>query len=190
MKKRARIIISTSTGDQAPDTFIDQMLIKAIMADSAPAEFDALTAEEFSNEYGYDIMLPEDASGMKNNGKTVVSVLGELEEENGTVNIRYMESEITNMMGTETVISFSDPDEVTMVRTGGVSTALCFNRDLQRRICWYNETLFPIDISVITERFKNTIDGEKGGTLDVLYSVEMKGLTMERSHFTLQVKPM
>ena len=190
MKKKARIIISTSTGEQAPDTFIDQMLIKAILADSNPAEFEALTADEFANEYGYDMAIPEEALKPRGDGKTVVSVIGELEEDNGTVNIRYMESEITNMMGTETVISFSDPDEVTMVRTGGVSTALCFNRDLQRRICWYNETLFPIDISVITERFKNTVDGTKGGTLDVLYSVEMKGLTMERSHFTLQVKPL
>ena len=93
------------------------------------------------------------------------------------------------MAGAETLISFSDPAEVTMVRTGSVNTALCFNQRLERRICWYNDSIFPVDVSIITEKFKNTITAEKGGVLDVVYSVEMKGLPMENSHFILQVKP-
>lgn len=189
MKKRARIIISNSVGSQASDAFIERMLIKAIFSDTKVTEIDGASVDDFSDEFDFDGGF-SDMNGRGGRGRTVVHVIGELEEDNGTVNVRYVESEITDMAGAETLISFSDPDEVTMVRTGSVNTALCFNRALERRICWYNETLFPVDVSVITEKFKNTIDGERGGILDVVYSVEMKGLPMETSHFTVQVKPL
>ena len=189
MKKKARIIISSSVGNQASDAFIERMLIKAIFSDTQVADIDGAPIDEFSGDFG-DIFPNGDMNGKGGHGRTVVHVIGELEEVNGTVNIRYMETEITDMAGAETLISFSDPDEVTMVRTGSVNTALCFNKALERRICWYNETLFPVDVSVITERFKNTVDFERGGTIDVVYSVEMKGLPMETTHFTVQVKPL
>ena len=191
MKKKAIIIISSSVGAHAGDAFVERMLLKAIFSDSDGAEIDGTPIDDFSDELDYgDVFSNPDMNGKVESGRTVVHVLGELEEVNGTVNVSYMESEITDMAGAMTVISFSDPGEVTMVRTGGVNTALCFNKALERRICWYNESLFPVDVSVITERFKNTIDSERGGVLDVVYSVEMKGLPMETSHFTLQVKPL
>ena len=184
MKKNARIIITNSAYDQASDDFVEKMLIKAIFSD---AKMDGAIDGVFSEEMDCDEFFSEvDAKGRS--GRTTVSVIGEIEESDGVVNIRYPETEITNMAGAETLISFSDPDEVTMVRTGSVRTALCFNRALERRVCWYNESVFPVDVSVITERFKNTLNIEKGGILDVIYSVEMKGLPMENSHFTVQVK--
>lgn len=187
MKKRARIIISNYVGDQASDALVERMLLKAIFSDTGVTELDGDVSDGSIGDDFYGDYPPVE----KGSGKTVVSVIGELEEtENGTVNVRYTETEITDMAGAETLISFSDSDEVTMVRTGSANTALCFNADLGRRICWYNESLFPIDVSVITERFKNTIDGRRGGVLDVVYSVEMKGLTMETSRLTVQVKPL
>lgn len=161
-----------------------------------------------------DEILPEDFDSVIGGGKTVVSVIGEMEaKEDGTVNIRYLESEITNMAGVETLISFSDPDEVTFIRTAkpeieellsrlisspkvtvisdsSVRTVLCFNKALERRFCWYNNVNFSTDVSVVTEKFSNTIDGERGGKLDVLYRVEMSAVTTEVSHLTVQVIPL
>ena len=189
MKKKARIIISNSTGDQLSDALVEQMLIRTIFSDGGVTPLDGIDVDDIAE---YDNMLGalENRNNSEDRSKTVVSVIGELEEQDGVVNIRYMESELTDMAGVETLISFSDPDEVTMVRTGMVSTALCFNKALERRVCWYNEIMFPIDISVITDRFKNTVSGTRGGVLDVVYSVEMKGLPMETSHLTVQVKPL
>ena len=189
MKKRARIIISNSVGNQAADAFVERMLIKAIFSDAQVAEVDdAMPFDELSDG-GAVGGFPEMEMNGRGSGMTTVSIIGEIEDADGVINIRYMETEITDMAGATTLVSFSEPGEVTMVRTGSVNTALCFNSRLERRICWYNDSIFPVDVSVITERFKNTITAEKGGVLDVVYTVEMKGLPMENSHFILQVKP-
>lgn len=183
MVKNARIIISNSSQAQASDGFVERMLLKAIFSD---AQVDGLV-EDIVEQIDGEELFSGGEMNVSGNG-TTVSVIGEIEEKDGNVCVRYPETEITNMAGSETLISFSDPDEVTMVRTGSVRTALCFNRALERRVCWYNDGFFPVDVSVITERFKNTLSIEKGGALDVVYSVEMKGMPMETSHFTVQVK--
>ena len=189
MKKRARIIISNSVGNQAADAFVEKMLIKAIFSDAQVPEVDSMPYDDFADGMGASGFPEMDLNGKGGSPMTTVSVIGEIEEEGDVINIRYMETEITDMAGATTQVSFSDPGEVTMVRTGSVNTALCFNQRLERRICWYNDSIFPVDVSIITEKFKNTITAEKGGVLDVVYSVEMKGLPMENSHFILQVKP-
>lgn len=203
MKKSVRIIISNSTGNE-------RMLINALFSNQIS---DGLHRDALE-EAVLDEILPEDFDSVIGGGKTVVSVIGEMEaKEDGTVNIRYLESEITNMAGVETLISFSDPDEVTFIRTAkpeieellsrlisapkvtvisdsSVRTVLCFNKALERRFCWYNNVNFSTDVSVVTEKFSNTIDGERGGKLDVLYRVEMSAVTTEVSHLTVQVIPL
>ena len=188
MKKNAKIIITNSTRNQMADEFVERMVIKAIFSD-AQIDMSGGIDDDFSGEIAPEDFI-SDINGKGEGNKTTVAVIGELEEVDGTVNIRYMESEITNMDGAETVVSFSDHDEVSMVRTGSVRTALCFNKALERRVCWYNDSLFPVDVSVITEYFKNTVTFEKGGIIDVVYTVEMKGVPMENSHFSVQVKPL
>ena len=76
-----------------------------------------------------------------------------------------------------------------MVRTGAAQTTLQFDGGCGRRICSYN-SIVPFEISVVTERIKNSVTLEKGGVLDVVYCVEMKGMPLERCHLTVNIKPL
>jgi len=189
MKKRARIIITTSCIGQPSDDVMERVLLNALFSEIGASESEFADSDIYE-EVDMTELRRNTEKSIAESGRTVVSVIGEISEENGETVIRYRESDITHMAGAETRICFSESDEVTMVRTGSVSTALSFNGALERRFCWYNEAFFPVDISVITEQFKNTVTVSRGGTLDVIYCIEMNGIHMETSRLTVQVKPL
>ena len=192
MKKKVLIRITSVESAPVTDMLMESLLLRAVMNDGGEGEID----DGYDNDgaYGDDcgfgaegLMLPE---GMRGGERTTVSAIGEMEEVDGNIILRYSESELTGMAGAETVISFCDPDEVTMVRYGSVNTALCFCASLERRICCYGGPIVNTGVSVITDKFNNTLNIVNGGRLEVVYRVVISGVPVEeRTKLLIKVEP-
>ncbi|MBS5733195.1 MAG: DUF1934 domain-containing protein [Clostridiales bacterium] len=116
-------------------------------------------------------------------------VRGEAEVKNGTFVLRYMETELTGMAGTETTISFDvhNRDCVTLLRSGEVKTALTFLKG-QRSISTYDTPQIPFSLCVYTMHMKNDLQ-LTGGSLVLEYLVEIRGAFAQHNRLVLQITP-
>lgn len=179
------------------DEFEDELDIEdddEIMLSVRSALSKALGIEEPSEDYPTLVELPRkryDDEFIERNVKrepAILSSIGKMSMNNDVLRITYSESELTGHSGSRVIYSFDDPNEVAMVRLGGAKTAMAFNGNGERRLCNYGYFL-PFEVSVITHKLKNTINFEQGGTLKVLYTLEMRGIPLEKCRLTLTVKP-
>ena len=83
----------------------------------------------------------------------IISTEGLLKIENGRFEISYKESEATGMEGATTTVYFleSQPEIVSMIRSGSVSTALVFE-ERKRHHCVYNTPYMPFELCVHTKK--------------------------------------
>lgn len=102
--------------------------------------------------------------------------------------LSYEESELTGMEGTSSQLSFmrSQPELVTMLRSGSVSTALVFEPN-KRHFCTYKTPFMPFEVCVHTLRIDNKLLSE-AATLDLDYIVEIRGAQAERCRLHLEIK--
>lgn len=102
--------------------------------------------------------------------------------------LSYEESELTGMEGTSSQLSFmrSQPELVTMLRSGSVSTALVFEPN-KRHFCTYKTPFMPFEVCVHTLRIDNKLLGD-AATLDLDYIVEIRGAQAERCRLHLEIK--
>ena len=102
--------------------------------------------------------------------------------------LSYEESELTGMEGTSSQLSFmrSQPELVTMLRSGSVSTALVFEPN-KRHFCTYKTPFMPFEVCVHTLKIDNKLLGE-AATLDLDYIVEIRGAQAERCRLHLEIK--
>ena len=104
------------------------------------------------------------------------------------VELVYAESELTGMQGSVTAIGFdpSNPDLVSMVRTGPVRTAMTFEEG-KRHICLYNTPFSEFEVCVRTLKVKNRLLEEN--TLELDYLREIHGAQAEHCKMTVTVRP-
>ena len=102
------------------------------------------------------------------------------------VSLTYEETEITGMEGSKTVVSFlkSQPDLVTMSRTGAVNTALVFEPK-KRHICSYNTPYMPFELCVRTIAMDNRLESD--GEFNLEYIIEIRGATAEHNTLSLKI---
>jgi uncharacterized beta-barrel protein YwiB (DUF1934 family) len=102
--------------------------------------------------------------------------------------LSYEESELTGMEGTSSQLSFmrSQPELVTMLRSGSVSTALVFEPN-KRHFCTYKTPFMPFEVCVHTLRIDNQLLSD-AATLDLDYLVEIRGAQAERCRLHLEIK--
>ncbi|MBQ7398552.1 MAG: DUF1934 domain-containing protein [Clostridia bacterium] len=102
--------------------------------------------------------------------------------------LSYEESELTGMEGSSSQLSFmrSQPELVTMLRSGSVSTALVFEPN-KRHFCTYKTPFMPFEVCVHTLRIDNKLLGD-AATLDLDYIVEIRGAQAERCRLHLEIK--
>lgn len=100
--------------------------------------------------------------------------------------IAYDETELTGMEGSSTVVSYDmrEPNTVTMLRTGAVSTTLVFEKG-KRHHCVYSTPYMPFEVCVRTLDVKNEL--ADGGTLSIDYIVEIRGARAERTKFSMRI---
>ncbi len=104
------------------------------------------------------------------------------------VELVYAESELTGMQGSLTAIGFepSNPDLVSMVRTGPVRTAMTFEEG-KRHICLYNTPFSEFEVCVRTIKVNNRLLEENRLELD--YLIEIHGAQAEHCKMTVTVRP-
>lgn len=147
-------------------------------------EVDAsLFSEELSQDILYAVAERESAEPEKMQIKTEGTFTV---TDDGKVQISYDESELTGMEGSSTVVSFDmrEPDTVTMIRTGAVSTTLVFEKG-KRHHCVYSTPYMPFEVCVRTLDVANGLGD--GGKLSIDYIVEIRGARAERTKFSMRI---
>ena len=106
--------------------------------------------------------------------------------DDGKVQISYDETELTGMKGSSTVVSFDmkEPNTVSMIRTGAVSTTLVFEKG-KRHHCVYSTPYMPFEVCVRTLDVVNAL--VDGGKLSIDYIVEIRGARAERTKFSMRI---
>ena len=102
--------------------------------------------------------------------------------------LSYEESELTGMEGSSSQITFlySQPELVTMLRSGSVSTALVFEPG-KRHFCTYKTPFMPFEVCVQTLHIDNQLLSPTA-TLDIDYLVEIRGAEAERCRLHLEIR--
>ena len=159
-----------------------------------------------TERYGVAAQLFEDvATGMSEADVFVNSMLEPQDEDEGPqsmemysdarlrltddmFSLSYEESELTGMAGSSSQLSFmrSQPELVTMLRSGSVSTALVFEPN-KRHFCTYKTPFMPFEVCVHTLMIDNKLLGDTA-TLDLDYIVEIRGAQAERCKLHLEIK--
>ena len=115
-------------------------------------------------------------------------VEGRYHDDGTRVAISYEEGELSGMEGSRVTLSYQkgSPAHLTMLRTGSVKTALIFEAG-RRHECVYQTPYAPFDVCVQTSRVQNAI--EALGTLQLEYTVQIKGAQPEHTKMTLTLLP-
>ena len=170
MLKKVRIFLTTERVGVATRLFEDMLdgmteadvLADAIFAPSDGSEDEPQTTEMFSDAR---LRLTDDMFSLS-----------------------YEESELTGMEGSSSQISFlySQPELVTMLRSGSVSTALVFEPG-KRHFCTYKTPFMPFEVCVQTLHIDNQLLSPTA-TLDIDYLVEIRGAEAERCRLHLEIR--
>ena len=125
--------------------------------------------------------IDDDADTLDLTGEGFLTIDG------SNVEIIYSESELTGMDGATTKIVFNteEPQRVTMLRGGSVTTAMVFEPGV-RHVCIYETPVMPFELCIHTLKIENRL--LKCGKLYLDYIVEFKGAQAERTKFTLSIE--
>lgn len=129
-----------------------------------------------------------DISGDTEESEYVMNCRGNLALREGRLYLCYTEPEIEGEETCHTEISFlpDEPGCVTVTRSGGVSASFVLSEGA-RGISVYNTPFGPIEMCVWAKKISNTVS-ESGGTLSMDYTVELKGLTAQRTQITVSAE--
>lgn len=118
----------------------------------------------------------------------IMDCRGTLEIRGGRLYLSYSEPQAEGEDPCDTEISFdvNDPECVTVTRSGGVSASfvLCAG---SRGISVYKTPFGPIEMCVWTKKISNTMN-INGGVLSMDYTVELKGMTAQRTRITVSAE--
>ena len=93
------------------------------------------------------------------------------------------------MPGCKTSLKFS-PNSLRMNRIGtgeGLQTAIEFEKG-KRFYGVYETPAEPIEMEVLTDRFEKQLDEKGLGTVDVDYTISLKGLAESRTTLSIEVR--
>ncbi|MBR6529908.1 MAG: DUF1934 domain-containing protein [Clostridia bacterium] len=124
-----------------------------------------------------DFSLPE-----KNERSVELSTCGTLTQSDEGLAVTYDETEITGLSGCVTTFTLSD-DLVCLSRAGEVKSHLVFEHGKRFQL-YGGAGPFPINVQCHS---LSTDMGENGGVIDIDYSVEVAGSTVEHNAYTIRV---
>ncbi len=159
--------------------------IKSIRRETAMIPVDPVSANMDPENNDYDV--PQE------NGTEEPEVLemissGSLFMRDDCIVLSYAETELTGMEGAQTEISFpmKTPGLVSMCRTGTVTTTLVFEQG-KRSHCVYETPFMPFEVCVHTFKVVNRL--VDNGTLELDYTIEIRGACAERTKLSVTITP-
>lgn len=155
----------------------------AVKADLFDAVYDKEIAQLTED---ISIMVPDEVEGEQEKETLEMITQGLVRVRGGRVEIVYDEGELSGMEGSRTVVSYDlhDPNTVSMIRSGAVSTALVFERGV-RHLCTYETPYMPFQIGVFALHVDNRLESE--GVICLDYLIEIRGAQAERCRMTMTV---
>lgn len=99
--------------------------------------------------------------------------------------LAYAESELTGLEGTETAMEIL-PDRVTLTRTGEVCSQMVFEEGRIHRSL-YDTPYGSMEIGINTRQMRSTV-GERGGELEIAYSIEINHRLAGENLFHVHVR--
>ena len=105
--------------------------------------------------------------------------------EDGTGYLRYLESEVTGLPGTETCMEIR-PDEVVVDRRGGVTSRMVFRRG-EKNSFQYETPFGMATLGMNTQRIRHDFS-PRGGSMVIDYVIDVEHAVVERNRFCLQVR--
>lgn len=106
-------------------------------------------------------------------------------QENGNYTVRYQESELTGLEGTQTTIQVED-HSVTILREGQVNSQMVFEAG-RRHLTMYNTPYGTLAIGVNTRHMKVDLD-ETGGSIEIDYALEVDHAVAGENLFCISIK--
>lgn len=107
-------------------------------------------------------------------------------EEDGSFRLSYEDTEITGLEGCLTTFCLSATGMLIMLRRGTVKTCMVFEEG-RRHLCDYGAVGGAPTVFLHTHSLWANLD-ENGGTLQVEYSVELRGTRTERNSLSILVE--
>lgn len=99
--------------------------------------------------------------------------------------LSYQESALTGMEGTQTNIEIF-PRSVVLTRTGQVCSEMVFEQGV-RHLSLYNTPYGSLEVGVAARKIHSTI-GDRGGELEVNYSIDIDHRLAGENSFSLKVR--
>lgn len=120
------------------------------------------------------------------NGVLEIVCEGEIKEDNGRVVLKYLEN-ADLLADWVTTVSFdiNDPNIITVERSGAMSHALVIDQGV-RQFSVYTTPYGPFEMCVYGKKVSNLMTAN-GGSMVLDYTVELKGMTAQRTTMTIEV---
>lgn len=110
---------------------------------------------------------------------------GTLEQTEDGLCLSYQESEITGMAGTTTIFHV-EPEKITLVRVGPVSSEMVFQQG-KRHMSLYSTPFGSMELGVVARKLHSTLD-MSGGRIEIDYDIEINHMMAGTSMFRIQVR--
>ena len=104
----------------------------------------------------------------------------------GGLILSYQETELTGLEGTTTNFEIRGP-QVILTRTGSVNSQMVFEEGRQHT-CLYETPFGELAIDIQTSRLRHTLT-ERGGLMDLRYSISVDHAVTGRNAFKIRVRP-
>ncbi len=99
--------------------------------------------------------------------------------------LRYQESELTGLEGTQTTFQIED-GRVTLLREGQVNSQMVFQEG-RRHLSLYDTPYGALSIGIDTRRMKVNL-GETGGKIEINYAIEIDHAVAGENLFQINIK--
>ncbi len=131
------------------------------------------------------LLIDETFSLMDEEGTMETTLFGNATISNGVYRLRYKESNDSGMENVTTTIKFKldAPNEVTLIRTGDVSSVMYFEQG-KRDLSVYNSGVFPFEVCIFTASVDNRLIDD--GFFEVCYIVEIRGAQAQKTILRLE----
>lgn len=138
-----------------------------------------------------DDALPHAHSASEESGACTLFSEGTLSLQDGLLHLTYIETIEDEEDAAPTKVSLVFPkgssSHITVSRSGDMNTVFTVEPNV-RQYSTYDTPFGQVDLCVIGRKIENNME-ETGGTLELDYAVELRGMITQRTKMTIRVRP-